>query len=140
MVLPRLIHPVPTFIQPVLVADTFQDDDYNEPIQAVRYGETYAIPGQWNWFTDRELRAQQYGSEEGSIAYVMVRRYDLHLLGKIVSRGDRVIAYGAGYNKIDLDLYVTKLRYEGHYPDQGGPALMKVFVNDRQPTRQTRGA
>lgn len=140
MVLPRLIHPVPTFIQSVLVDQTIQDDGYNEPVQSVRYSETYEIPGQWNWYTDREINAVQYGSEERSIGYFMVRRFDLNLIGKMIQRGDRVIGYGVGTNKIDLDVYVTKLRYEGHYPDQGGPSLMKIFINDRQPARQTRGA
>jgi hypothetical protein len=50
------------------------------------------------------------------------------------------VAYGSGVARTELDVYVTKLRYEGHYPDQHGPGLVKAFFNDRAPERQKPGA
>lgn len=140
MPLPNLIHPLPTHVQSVNPGATIQDEGYREPVQTVAYGETYTAPGQWKWISDRELRMQDAGAEEYSTGYVLFRMSDLRALGKTISRGDRIIGYGSGAAKVDLDVYVTKLRYEGHYPDQQGPALVKAFFNDRASERQKRGA
>lgn len=139
MVLPRLIHPIPTQIQPVLPSSTIQDDGYNEPVQDVSYGDTYTINGQWKWYSDKELSQLRYGTQELSDGYVLLRVRDLAALGKTLSRGDRIAGYGSGNGRLELDLYVVKVRYEGHYPDQGGPSLVKAFFKDRQSDRQTPG-
>lgn len=139
MVLPRLIHPIPTQIQSVLPQNTIQDDGYNEPVQSVSYGDTYTINGQWKWYSEKELRQMRSGTEEGSDGYVLLRIRDLKTLGKTLSRGDRIVGYGSGIGRVELDVYVVKIRYEGHYQDQGGPALVKAFFLDRQPDRQTPG-
>lgn len=140
MVLPKLIHPLPTDVQPVDTGSTIQDDGYNEPVQTVAYGETYTVAGQWKWMSDKELRMQDIGAVEFSTGYVLFRLSDLRALSKEIKRGDRIIGYGTGVARISLDVYVTKLRYEGHYPDQAGPALVKAFFNDRAPERQKPGA
>lgn len=139
MVLPKLIHPLPTDVQAVDTAATIQDDGYNEPVQTVAYADAYTVPGQWKWMSDRELRMQDIGAVEYSTGYVLMRTSDLRALGKEIKRGDRIVGYGTGAARVALDVYVTKVRYEGHYPDQHGPALVKAFFNDRSPERQKRG-
>ena len=139
MVLPRLIHPLPTDVQSVDTGATIQDDGYNEPVQSVVYSETFTVAGQWKWFSDQELRMQDIGAVEYSSGYVLMRLTDLRALGKEIKRGDRIIGYGTGASRIELDVYVTRVRFEGHYPDQHGPALVKAYFNDRAPERQQRG-
>jgi len=139
MVQPNLIHPLPTDVQSLNRAATLQDDGYAEPVQTVMYDETFTAPGQWKWMSDKELRMQDIGSIEYSTGYVLFRMGDLRTLGKTIGVGDRIIGYGSGAARIQLDVYVTKLRYEGHYGDQFGPSLVKAFFNDRLPERQQRG-
>lgn len=139
MTLPRLLHPLPTEIQSVDPASVSQDEGYREPIQTIGRSTTFTVPGQWKWFSDRELRMHKHGAQESSDGYVLVRNVDLRAQGKTISRGDRIIGYGTGANRVALDVEVTKLRYEGHYPDQFGPALVKAFFSDREPSRQSRG-
>lgn len=137
---PRLLHPLPTSVQSVNVADTIQDNGYAEPVQNVTYDPVFTVPGQWKWWTDKELRVNDdSGASESSTGYVLFRRADLRALGKDIKRGDRIAGYGAGAARVELDVYVVKLRYEGHYADQGGPALVKAYFADRQPERQQRG-
>jgi hypothetical protein len=119
---------------------TIQDAGYSEPVQLVQYDDVYTVPGQWKWLSDKELRAQDIGAVEYSTGYVLFRMSDLRALGKRIKTGDRIVAYGSGVARTELDVYVTKLRYEGHYPDQHGPGLVKAFFNDRAPERQKPGA
>jgi hypothetical protein len=139
MVQPRLLHPLPTDIQSVNTSATIQDDGYAEPVQTVRYETAFTVPGQWRWLSDRELRMQDNGAAEYSTGYVLLLTRDLRAQSKQVKRGDRIAGYGSGVARVDLDVYVTKLRYEGHYPSQLGPAMLKVFFSDRQPERQKPG-
>lgn len=139
MVLPRLIHPLATEIQPHQPDQTIQNEIYREPVESVSRGPTYMIQGQWKWFGDRELRMQKIGAQEESDGYVLLRRRDLAALGQKISINDRIVGYGVGVGRVDLDVYVVKLRHEGHYPDQGGPALLKAFFLARQPGRQSSG-
>jgi hypothetical protein len=140
MAQPRLLHPLPTEIQSVNVTATIQDDGYTEPVQTVQYEEAFIVPGQWRWLSDRELRMQDSGASEYSTGYVVLLTRNLRTLGKSIKRGDRIAGYGSGVARVPLDVYVTKLRYEGHYPDQLGPTFLKAFFSDRQPERQRRGA
>lgn len=129
---PRLLHPIPTDIQSVLPNDTIQDDDYEEPVYEVLYDETYTIPGQWKWYSHTNLNMQRYGAEEEFDGYVLLRLCDLNSIGKQIKRGDRIVGYGSGSNRIGLDVYVVKLVYEGHYPVHGGPSLVKAFFKERR--------
>ena len=41
---------------------------------------------------------------------------------------------------VDTDVFITRLEFQGHYPDQGGPTLVKAHFTDRQPSKQRRGS
>lgn len=139
MPLPNLLHPLPTDFQSFQPGSTIQDDGYEEPVQTVAYGAIFTVPGQWKWFSSRELRMQKYGAEEGEDGYVLVRPVDLRAIGQEVKRGDRIVAYGSGVARYTLDVYVVRVRPEGHYPELNGPGLLKAFFSDRQPERQNAG-
>lgn len=135
MALPRLIHPVPVSIQQLDRSATYYDDDMDEPIQQAARASTVVVDGQLKWSLDEKQQTQIGGTSERSDGYVLFRLVDLTAASITIKREDRFTRLGT----VDVDVYVTALRYEGHYPDQGGPSLVKAFFADRQPQRQTRG-
>lgn len=140
MTLPRLIHPVAVEVEKIQRAVTLVDPDYAEPIQQAERGPRITVPGQIKWGMDERLRATLTGAEQESEGYVLFRRIDLRAVGLIeIAQNDRFTSLGTGPNKVDVDLYVVGLRYQGHYQDQGGAPLVAAFFKDRFPSKQTRG-
>lgn len=138
--LPNLLHPVAIEIEQLQRADTLVDPDYREPVQQAVRGPRTVCPGQVKWGMDEKLRSQLTGAEQDSDGYVLFRPIDLRAVGLgTISMGDRFTAFGTGANKRLTDVYVVAVRGEGHYPDQGGAALLKAFFKDRSPGKQTKG-
>lgn len=138
--LPNLIHPVPIQLRQMQRASTRVDPDYREPVQQAKLGPIVSAPGQVKWTIDERLRATLTGAEQEAEGYILFRRVDLRARGVTeLAQNDRIIAVGAGANARAVDLYIVGLRFEGHYPDQGGAALVKAFFKDRQPSKQTPG-
>lgn len=54
--------------------------------------------------------------------------------------GDLIIELGSGDNARTVDFYILRLQYLGHYPEHGGPTMVKAFYEDRQPSRRKRGS
>ncbi len=133
--IPSLIHPVPISIQQLNRAATLYDDDMREPVQQSVRAATTIVSGQVKWGMDERFQSDRGGPIENSDGYVLFRLVDLTAVSITIKREDRFIRLGT----IDVDVYVTGLRYEGHYDDVGGPTLVKAFFADRQPSRQTRG-
>jgi len=135
MVLPRLLHPVPTEIERIDRDSVIVDEDYGEPFETVARHSTVTIDGQWKWEQDNSLRATDAGAEEGADGYVLFRLTDIRDAGfTSIRRGDKIIAYGSGANRVETNVFVIKIKYSGHYPDQSGPSLLKAFFADRNPT------
>lgn len=140
MVLPNLIHPTLVVIERINTAATIQDPDYEEPVQVVDRSNQVTVLGQPKWRADKRLDAKAYGPDEESDGYVLFRRIDLQAAGvDDINRGDRFISIGIGANLREVDLYVTSIRPEGHYTDQGGASLLKAFFRGRHPVHQSRG-
>lgn len=138
--LPRLLHPVAVQIEQIARASTIVDADYREPVQQAIRSPRITCPGQVNWSMDDRVRASLIGAERESEGYVLFRRCDLRALGIAeLKQNDRIVAIGAGANARPVDLYIIGLRFEGHYPDQGGAALVKAFFKDRNPSKQSPG-
>ncbi len=137
MVLPNLLHPVPISIQVITPSATIMDEDMREPVQQSARAATVVVDGQVKWGLDQAFTSMRRGPAEESDGYVLFRLVDLAAVTPPVTikREDRFIRLG----NIDVDVYVTALRYEGHYTDQGGATLVKAFFKDRQPSRATRG-
>jgi hypothetical protein len=136
MVQPNLIHPVPVVIQRKDAAATVVDDDFREPVQQAARKSNVTIPGQVKWYSDQDLQMiSKGGPDEVSDGYVLFRYRDLEAANSPIARGDRFIKIG----RIDVDVYVTKVEPQAHWPDQGGATLVKAYFTDRQPGRQNRG-
>ncbi len=138
--LPNLLHPVPIQIRQIRRSATVVDPDYREPVQQAKLGPTITAPGQMKWTIDERLRTTLTGPEQEAEGYILFRRVDLRARGITeLAQNDRIVAVGAGANARLVDLYIVGLRFEGHYPDQGGASLVKAFFKDRQPGKQTPG-
>lgn len=138
--LPRLLHPIAIEVEKIQRAEGIMDPDYAEPVQQAIRGPRISVPGQVQWGMDERLRATLVGAEQESEGYILFRRRDLRAVGLIeIAQNDRFTALGTGPNKVLVDLYVTGLRYQAHYPDQRGPAMVKAFFKDRFPSKQSRG-
>jgi hypothetical protein len=138
--LPNLLHPVAVEIEQIQRTVAPMDEDYQEPIQQASRGPRLSAPGQVKWGVDERLRTTLTGAETESEGYILFRRVDLRARGIAeLQQNDRIVSIGSGPNARPVDLYITALRFEGHYPDQGGPALVKAFFKDRSPSKQTPG-
>ena len=135
MVLPNLLHPVPIEIEQISRSASIQDDDYREPVQQAVRGPRVTAPGQVKWFSDDRSYPTKAGSESESQGYVLFRYVDLTRLGITLQQADRIVSMGG----LAVDVYVTELRPEAHWPDLGGPGTVKAFFKDRHPSKQTRG-
>lgn len=135
---PNLIHPVPIEIEVLDKADigsgtsgTFFDDDFREPVQQSARESVIIVPGQVKWGDQDQLDPTRGGVVDGASGYVLFRFVDLNAKSVTLKQNDRFIKIGLE----DTDVYVIKLRPEGHYPDIGGATLIKAFFADRGPTK-----
>lgn len=133
---PRLIHPVPVVLVQTNASGTLYDPDTREPIQDVARTAPVTLQGQVNWEGDKQLRNGETGAEEGSLGYVVFRLSDLKARGIEIKREDRFTELGKGYA---ANVYVVKIQPMGHYPGQQGPTLLKVYFQDRMPTKRSAG-
>lgn len=143
MPIPNLLHPTAITIQVLSRTTTIQDDDYREPVQQADRGADFVCPGQVAWTSDELMNADTLGANESSAGYIVFRLADLRAITKQsdfrLKQNDRFLKLGTGPNAIEVDLYITDLRYGGHWPDQGGATIVKAFFKDRFPSKQNRG-
>jgi hypothetical protein len=131
---PRLIHPIPVEVRQLQRSSTKVDEDFREEIEHVSRGTTVTIPGQVEWKTDNRLRANKTGVEQASDGYVLFRTADIRTAGLTqIDQGDQIVAYGIGANRVAINVFVISTQYLGHYPNGGGPQLVKCFFKDRTP-------
>lgn len=138
MPLPRLLHPIAIGIRQLSRAKTLVDDDLREPRGDANREAAFTVPGQVKWFDIERFQGTQMGPEGHSDGYVLFRLPDLRAAGVgRIHQGDRFVTMGTGPNQVEVDVYVNNLRYMGHYPDQGGPTLVRAYFKDRQPSKQS---
>jgi hypothetical protein len=133
--LPNLIHPIDVKIQQINIAATIYDEETREPIQKAARSATTTVKGQILWGKSENLKASAGGSEEQADGYVLFRYKDLIAKSIVLQLNDRFIKMG----HVDTDVYITSIQPLGHYPDQNGPALVKAYFQDRQPSKQGQG-
>lgn len=132
---PNLIHPVPVTIEQIDKPATLYDEDAREPIQFAARATSKTIAGQVKWGSQFDETTTRVGTVEGASGYVLFRQIDLTAAGVELQLEDRFSRIGTR----DTDVYITRLRPVGHYPDHSGHTMIKAFFDDRQPSKQTRG-
>jgi len=124
---PNLIHPVPVELEQLSTASTFYDEDAREPVQQVARATKVTLSGQVSWGEDEGLQMEATGRAETATGYVLFRRIDLAAVAVTIRINDRFTKLGG----IVTNVYVVRLQWLGHYPDQGGPTLLKAWFQDR---------
>lgn len=129
---PTLIHPVPVILEPLNAATAPRDEEARELVHGARRGTKVRISAQVSWSLKDDPTDHPAGVVEISKGYVLVRRRDLERMNLTIARGDRISKIGVQA----VDVYVTGTQPRGHYPDQGGHTLLRVYWGDRQPVRR----
>jgi hypothetical protein len=129
MPLPRLIHPIKITISQWDVNNTVFDDDMKEPIGRSARSESIILDGQPKW-TEKDAVTYSYGGVDlKSTGYVLFRYVDMNSKSWIPKRQDRITQIG----HLPTELYVVSSKPVGHYPDQNGASLIKVYFSDMNP-------
>jgi len=139
MLLPRLLHPIRVELRKKDLEYTpLMDDNLNEPIGQVRREQATIVLKAQIKIDDADAAVATEGPiEEQDRGYLLFLTRDLHAKQITIERGDRIVKIGEGKNARDVDLYIVRLRWRGHYPKAGGPTLLKAYFEDRHPSRLT---
>jgi hypothetical protein len=132
MPVPNLIHPVPIIVEQLGTSDTLMDNDIREPIQQSVRAASKTVQGQVNWDESDGLRMAAGGNMPSSSGYVLFRFVDLDAKSIILKVNDRLLKIGHAVTNV----YITRFKLVGHYPDTGGATMVKAFFDDRTPSRQ----
>lgn len=135
MPIPNLLHPVPIVLQQLDTSNTVYDDDYREPVQQASRVSNTTLSGQVKWIHDDAMAHSRGGVRGDESGYVLFRYTDLAAASVTLRQNDRFITIGG----VETDVYITRVRPMGHYPDQGGPTMVRAYFRDRQPSRQRLG-
>lgn len=131
MPIPNLIHPVPIVIEPIDKPNTEYDEDFREPIQLVARKATKTVPGQVMWSVDKRIQYTRGGNRYDADGYVLFRYVDLVKEGVTLSISDRLVSIGG----LTTNVYIQYFQPLGHYPDTGGPTIVKAFFSDKDPAK-----
>lgn len=135
---PRLLHPVPVYLRQIDRTFTAkQDTDIREPIgQARRRKKPTRLVAQIADGETDTVVASEGGTLKRSDGYLLFRTADLRGARVTLQEGDRIVQIGDQPNDREVDLYLTRFKFIGHYPRARGATLVKAFYNDRHPSRQ----
>jgi hypothetical protein len=134
---PNLLHKTPVYIRQIDRSFTVMDDNLREPIgQVRREKKPIKLIAQVKIGDTDDPDASEGGVTERSAGYLLFRTQDLRAAEVELQRGDRVVQIGDPPNDRETDYYLTKFQWRGHYPEHGGPTLLKAFFADRKPSRQ----
>jgi hypothetical protein len=137
--LPRLLHPVPVFIRKKDVEFTAAyDHNLHEPIGQVRREQKpIRLMAQVRINDTDAAQATQGPITETSTGYLLFLTRDLDDARITIERGDQIVQIGEDDFAREVDYYIIKTQWRGHYPRAKGPTLMKAFFEDRHPSRLT---
>lgn len=132
MAIPKLIHPCNISIGRIDRSVTLYDEDAREPLQQAARLVSVTVPGQVSWADTLRMETGKGGVIYNAQGYVLFRKADLDSAGFAVQINDRISKMG----HVETDVYVERLEWVGHYPDQNGPTLLKAYFSDRLPSKQ----
>ena len=135
---PRLLHPIPILIRQIDRKFTPKyDNRLKEPIgQSPRLLKPVKLRAQMKIGRTDDAQATGLGIEEKSDGYALFLVADLKRVRITINRGDRIVQIGEGVSKREVDFYIVKFEFRGHYPSARGHTLIKAHFQDRHPSRQ----
>lgn len=135
--IPNLRHPIPVTIKIRRQDLTVMDEDAGEPVGRAVRDSNVTLDGQISWksdVTDIEIGGKIYKVD----GYVLFRIVDLaaeSITPTQIGEGTKIVRMGTGTGQHDDAFYVYRTDRRGHYPDQGGATLLKVWYGRRRPVR-----
>lgn len=126
MPLPNLIHPVDCVIEPINRAATVYNRGTREPIRNVARKATVTVEAQVSRGAPPPEVLPQ-GLNQSVDGYLLVRKIDIDEIGYYPAAGDRIVKLGWE----DVETFVVSVGWAGHYPDQMGASLLRIFFADR---------
>lgn len=129
---PRLQHPITITIEVIDKASTPYDEDAREPLRVARRA-TKTFPAQVRYRRQVEPERTVLGTEEEVTGRLTTRKVDLAAISYTPRRGDRITKIG----KDATELYLVTIELLGHYPDQNGATLKRLYFADRRPSAST---
>jgi hypothetical protein len=131
MPVPRLLHPVPVELKQVELSKTLMDEEAREPVQHAARSTIFKLQGQVRWTRVKSLNVEAGGVVNGADGYVLFSYADLSKAGVVLNINDQFTKIGG----LVTNVYITMLEPLGHYPNLGGPGLVKAYFRDRDPTK-----
>lgn len=133
----RLIHPIPVYLRKSDKQQTaVMDDALHEPVGQVRRKlEPVRLVAQIADGKTEDAMASPGGVTLEGGGYLLFRTRDLRTAKTTVEIGDRVVQIGNAPNDHEVDYYIIRLKYMGHYPDKKGASLVRAYYEDREPSR-----
>lgn len=113
------------------------DADAGEPVGRVARDTAVTCDGQVSWKSD-VLEMEIGGKIYKVDGYVVFRLVDLAAVGVTpdeIGEGTKITSMGTGTGQHTDAFYVYRTDRGGHYPDQGGATLLKVWYGRRRPVR-----
>jgi hypothetical protein len=135
---PNLIHPIPVFIRKAEKSLTaVQDHNLHEPVGQVRRPQAPTrLLAQISWGLDNNITQEMLGISGSCDGYVLFRTSDLRAKHFAIEVSDLIVQLGEDSALQHVDLYISSLKWMGHYPDQHGSSLVRAYFQDRGPARQ----
>ena len=137
MATPRLLHPIKVFLRKADKEETaVWDEKLKEPIGQVRRKQKpIKLTAQIGKGSADRSVATEGGTSEKSDGYLLFLTSELKLKKVTIEIGDRVIQIGEGDSEREVDYYLLRLAWRGHYPEHRGHTMLKAFFEDRQSSR-----
>lgn len=137
MATPRLNHPVPVYLRKADKTETaVYDSKLKEPVGQVRRKQKpIKLRAQIGKGTADRSVATEGGTSEKSDGYLLFLTRELKTAKVEIEVGDRVVQIGEDDSKREVDYYVIRLAWRGHYPEHRGHTMVKAFFEDRQSSR-----
>lgn len=130
---PNLIQPVKVTVLPIDKASTPYDTDAREPIRSARTGTAIVIDAQPSFRQISRSKTAFEGLAADVSGYVLVRRKDLVAKGWTPKTGDVITKIGNDATRV----YVQQPVNAGHWGDQAGSTLVRVYFGSRAPEVST---
>lgn len=133
----KLIHPITVYLRKSDKQQTaVMDDVLHEPVGQVRRElKPIKLVAQIADGKTDDAMASSGGSILESDGYLLFRTKDLREASTTVEIGDRVVQIGEVPNDHEVDYYIVRLKYMGHYPSHKGSSLVRAYYEDREPSR-----
>jgi hypothetical protein len=132
--IPNLLHPIPVQLRKSDKEFTAAfDENFREPVGQVRRKQRpIDLRAQIKSTKIDVAVATEGGVQLESDGYLLFLYPDLVKAGVTIEQGDRIIKIGFGDSARDVDYYVIRATPRGHYPEYGGPTMLKAYFQDRE--------